>query len=561
MVRPIGGDGGDQSEQVAVVFNGCIYNHARLRAELSASGAVFSSHHSDTEVLAVGWRAESPTFLNDLDGMFAFAVWDSKAKTVTLARDRAGEKPLYFSTLVVGPCTYFAFASTVPALVSIRRTLSPGERLKVRPDSMPLWVAMGFGSRPPLEGIESLPPGHTATLDLSAASPAWVVRRWHDEPPRGTHHTRLQDPDSILAAIDRSVQARLVADVPVGCFLSGGIDSPLIAAAAKRHAPDVRTFTVRMPDAAYDESARAAEIARHLGTRHTTLGCDPTPGADLEALIPQIGLPLGDSSFLPTAWVSRAAREHVTVALSGDGADELFDGYARYRGAGAIRSFRGLLGLLPGAIGRGAAPRSSRARLARLADAARGWGYEDMLAIYPARQWGPLTGAPRPQGVNLDQSLEDPSSCDLHAYLPDDLLRKVDSASMASALEVRTPFLSSHIFEARSADPQPEHTGRKRLLREAARRVLPAGFADAPKSGFAIPVGGWLRSNFAGFRTFTLARILRPDAFAAFSDDLPLSPARIESMVAEHDAGATDHSQRLYHLLVLSIWSDWVRSA
>jgi asparagine synthase (glutamine-hydrolysing) len=558
MVRPVNAD---PREQVAVVFNGCIYNHPELRRDLTGAGSAFASDHSDTEVVAMGWLARRSAIVPDLDGMFAFAAWDGRSNVLTLARDRAGEKPVYFTTLAVGEATCFAFASTVPALVAIRRSLRPDLRVEVDPLRVRMWASMGFGAQPPLDGIEALPPGGIAELDLSSGSPRWAVSAWRTAKPRGSQSFRLDEPRAVLDAIDRSVRARLVADVPVGCFLSGGIDSPLIAAAAKRHAPDVRTFTVRMPDASYDESPRAAEIAKHLGTRHTTLGCDATPCADLESLIPQLGLPLGDSSLLPTAWVSRAAREHVTVALSGDGADELFDGYARYRGAAVLRSFRGLISLVPSVVGRGADPRSKRARLARLAEAARGWGYEDLLAIFPAKQWGLLAACAGPEGVNDPASLLDPSAADVRTYLAEDLLRKVDTASMAVALEVRAPFLAREIFEARSADPAPEHAGRKRLLREAAASVLPAGFAAGPKSGFAIPIGRWLRSNFAGLRTLWLARVMRPDAFGAFSGAVPIRQERVAALLAEHDAGVVDHGQRLYHLLVLAIWSDWVRSA
>ncbi len=553
---------GSPSDRVAVVFNGCIYNHPTLRRDLVASGAAFESDHSDTEVLTLGWAAKGPAILRSLDGMFAAAVWDSRAGTLTLARDRAGEKPLYHAAFACGQgTTAFAFASTLPALLAIKRALAPAGRHEIDPARMRAWAAFGFGTHPPIVGVEMVAPGHRAVLDLAAASPSWSVEQWWSPPARGGCPDRLNDTASVLAAIDRSVGERLVADVPVGCFLSGGIDSPLIAASAQRHVADLRTFTVRMPDSTYDESARAAEIARHLGTRHATLECDATPCEDLERLIPQLGLPLGDSSLLPTAWVSRAARAHVKVALSGDGADELFDGYARYRAAGMLRSMGSLLALMPAVVGRGADPRSRRSRVARLAAAARGWGYEDLLAIFPSRAWTHLAGAQVPPGVGRRESLADPSRADALSYLPEDLLRKVDTASMAVALEVRAPFLASSILESRLAEPSPEHAGRKRVLREAARVILPPGFADAPKSGFAVPIGAWFRSNFAGLRTLLHARVLRPDAFDAFSGCVPFSAARIEAMMAEHERGSTDHSQRLYHLLVLSIWSDWLKTA
>jgi asparagine synthase (glutamine-hydrolysing) len=365
-------------------------------------------------------------------------------------------------------------------------------------------------------------------------------------------------PDEVLSALDRALADRLESDVPLGCFLSGGIDSPLVAAAAARRVPGLRTFTVRMPDPRYDESARAERIAAHLGTRHTTLDADAHPRADLERLIPQLGLPLGDSSLLPTHWVSRAARSHVTVALSGDGADELFDGYARYRAAGWLRSFGGLLALgsgLAGPLARGAHPKSARSFAARLVAAAKGWGYDDLLAVFPAGAWARLTGPGTP-GPALDAAgSADPGRRDFLTSLPGDLLRKVDTASMAVALEVRAPFLAREIIEARLADPAPDHRGAKALLRAAAARVLPAGVAAAPKSGFAVPIGDWLRGPLGGF---VREVALDPSAFEPFAGVLPVRPGSAEAFVSEHQSGAVDHSQRVYHLAVLALWGRWL---
>jgi asparagine synthase (glutamine-hydrolysing) len=559
MSRP-GPRTGPDAAPTAVVFNGCLYNHRDLRRDLEARGVPFTTDHSDTEALCLALAHRGPDALQDFDGMFALAAWNRRC--LLLARDRAGEKPLYFTqTTAHDGMQVFAFASTVPALFSIRRVMTPGASPILDPERCRRWIAFGFGPHTPYADIDAVPPGGMVMLDLHTAEPRSVVSRWWSAPPRGASSESLDKPDAIEAALDRAVRDRLDADVPLGCFLSGGIDSPLVAAAAKRHAPDLRTFTVRMPDPAYDESARAAAVAAHLGTNHTTLECDADPVADLETLIAQLGLPLGDSSLLPTAWVSRAARRHVTVVLTGDGADELFDGYARYRAAGLLRDWSSLLALLPsGLIERGADPKSRRARLARLADAARvgGWGYEDLLAIFPARHWSRLTASPAPACVNR-AALDDPSRDDLASYLPDDLLRKVDTASMHVALEARAPFLARAFLAARPASPTPDHQGRKRLLRDLARRVLPPGLADAPKSGFAIPIGRWFRENFAGLGTLLRQRVLDPAAFTPLDAVLPFRSGAVQTLLREHETGVRDHSQRLYHLLVLSLWADTLR--
>lgn len=541
---------------IHLVFNGCLYNHRRLRAELAARRLPFSSDHADTETLAVGLAERWADFLPALDGMFALGAWDGRARRLLLARDHAGEKPLYYADRrAPDGSRVLAFASTVPALLALRGALGDDGPAGLDAPRLRRWIAFGFHDQPPLDWIHAVPPGHAVELEIDRPDAAWSPRPWWTPPARGSPMPSggCESPATALDALDRSIADRLDADVPLGCFLSGGIDSPLIAALAGRRVPGLRTFTVRMPDARYDESDRAAQVARHLGTAHTTLECDAAPRQDLEHLIPQLGLPLGDSSLLPTSWVSRAARRHVTVALSGDGADELFDGYARYRAAGLLQSWGGLLKLLPAAVGARAHPRSARARLARLADAARGWGYEDILAIFPRRHWALLTADAHEPGPDATGE-DDPSRADFLSYLPEDLLRKVDTASMSVALEVRAPYLSREIVEARLASPNPGHSGRKRLLREAAAGLLPASIARAPKSGFAIPIGEWFRTDFAGLGAMLRERLLDPTAFRVLGAAVPFRPGRLEAMIDEHAAGATDHSQRLYHLLVLSLW-------
>lgn len=539
--------------EVAVVFNGCIYNHRDVRRDLAAAGGAFDTDHADTEVLAVGWGMKQERLLPDLDGMFAAAFWDSARNTLTLARDRAGEKPLWHTsgTLSDGR-RIVAFASEIPALLSLRVLL--GLPATLHPDALRTWIILGSSGTPPMNGIDAVGAGmlHEFRAD-GPRSPGPFASWWR--PPEPAHRPGIGATET-LAALERSVITRLDADVPLACFLSGGIDSPLIAALAKKHKPDLKTFTVRMPDARYDESGRAAMIARHLGTDHTTLACEPTPVADLELLIPQLGLPLGDSSLLPTTWVSRATREHVKVALTGDGADELFDGYERYRVPTLLRRWGWLLRLMPGMTGH---PKSKRAKLGRLIDAAgRGTvqdGYLDVLSVFPVRH-GARIGVGPPE-VKPPEGMPDPAGWEFRTVFATDLLCKVDTAAMSVALETRAPYLSEEILRGRLG-AVPENQGRKRILREAAASLLPREIVTAPKSGFSIPIGDWFRTDFGGLREHLRARVLDRSSFATIGPAMNLSRPGIEAMVAAHLSGAEDHSQRLYHLLVLAIWDSWV---
>jgi len=547
------------SGTVATVFNGCIYNHAALRRELVGIGHRFRSHHSDTEVIPHALEAWGVAAWDKLDGMFAAAVFDADSGTLTLARDSAGEKPLYFCEWRPdsgGLCV--AFASTIPALFAVLRDARPEWAPSIDPLSMREWIVFGYSNRTPWLDIHALAPGSST--------------RWGPSPHGGFVSTStrrslarsdlgpLPPRDAVSTAealLLRSVAERLDADVPIGLFLSGGIDSPLIAWAASRVRPDIAAFTVRMPDAAYDESGRAVAVAAHLGLNHHVLDCDPRPVEDLTTLIAQLGLPFGDSSLLPTSWVARAARRSVTVALSGDGADELFDGYQRYCGADLLRRFRELLALVPGLSGDS---RSRRAKIGRLADAARSAGYLELLAIFPSRHLadllpasklfplpGPLTSQPRSQSAELDPSLDD-----LTHYLPDDILRKSDTASMSVGLEVRAPFLSRAILADRLARV-PLDQGAKKDLRRLAALHLPPAIARAPKSGFAIPLGSWIESDFGGLGTFIGDTISAAGAWDSLG--VPLSRGAATRLLDDHRAGRADHAQRLYHLAVLGLFA------
>jgi asparagine synthase (glutamine-hydrolysing) len=555
--------GKDGEGLVAVVFNGCIYNHRELRQELQAAGREFVTDHSDTEVLIHGWREWGAELGSYLDGMFAAAVWDRDSAALVLLRDWFGEKPLEYEAFEQRPKGWInVFASTYAGMAALGPLVdADGSH---RPEQLERWLRFGFDLRPPFSGANSYSPGTTGVLlDLE---------RWTDNPfgllwnppepePPGREQVVARDVERLLEC---SVDYRLEADVPVGCFLSGGVDSSLVAYFAKRRLENLETFTVRMPSGAYDESSWAERVAKLLGTKHRTLECAARPAEDLTKLITTLGLPFGDSSILPTHWVSRAARQHVAVALSGDGGDELFLGYERYLVASRIAGLQ-MLGLVPRWVLTASDPRSKRAKLARLREAARGEGYLDLVSIFPLKMLSDLLGRPADRSPWDEPPLltREAMYWDLVHYLPHDLLRKTDAASMQCALEVRSPFLQPRLAAAAMGahpDDLLRDGQRKGLLRQVARRYLPAEIVDRPKQGFAIPIGEWFRTDYGGMKQLLMDHLNSVEPWGLPSLGIELNMKFVRQMLDEHMSKKRDHSQRLYMLLVLSIWAKWLGS-
>lgn len=566
-VRPLTGAGGitppppaSVDDLLAIVFNGCIYNHRALRAELSSSGRTFRTDHSDTEAAVQAFAQWKSPFAGRLEGMFAIGVWDRRHGRLVVARDRTGEKPLYIAEFIPGgggletdgKC--FTFASTVPAL---RRLMHEAEAGCDEIDGRVVarWVRFGFDREVPYGGIRAVPPGHHATT--SGESGGWASRAYYELPTQRepSRNITLDELDRVIA---RSVQERMESDVPLGCFLSGGIDSSLIAAYASKARPGLRTFCVRMPDPRMDESPHARTVARRIGSKHTTLEVSPRPAEDLVRLIGELGLPLGDSSLLPTSWVSRAARQHVTVALSGDGGDEMFMGYERYRALAWLRQYGPFIGVLPARWLEGFGSRTALHKAGRLAIAARYGGYEELISVFPTPDLAMLM-----PGVDAAETLHtrggmritDAARFDAGLYLPEDLLRKVDTASMSVALEVRSPMLATGVIDlAMSLAPELlTNGGPKGLLRALARRYLPDSITSRPKSGFAIPIGEWLRSDYGKLKTLLVDTVNSASAFEGLG--VEINRRRVRAMMDEHMKGKRDHGQRLYGLMVLGVWN------
>lgn len=554
---------------LTVIFNGCIYNHRALRAELAARGATFRTDHCDTEVLLEGHRHWGDGLPTKLEGMFAYALWDSSARTLTLARDRCGEKPLYWWRKVAeGGGQTVVFASTVPALLAGLRSMADADGLEVDVEQVRSGLVYGYQSvNTPWSSVLEVPRAGFVRIDFTRAEPEAVTRRKYWMGTQGGTRARLlpmsvDRADELLRA---AVRARLEADVPLGCFLSGGVDSSLIAHYAQEALAErgekLRTFTLKMPEAAYDESHFAETAARHIGTDHTTLDCAADPARDLVTLIEQLGMPFGDASILPTHWVSREARKHVKVALAGDGGDELFLGYERYRSLATLQRWEWLLSLIPAwAAPAGTDEKSLRAKASRLILAARYGGYPDLVRVFRTpeviRLFGPEAGQRLSRYRQADLALDH----DFRNYLPGDLLRKVDTASMAVALEVRCPFLDTAVMEAAlSTAPGEMMRGgqTKGLLKQVALRYLPATLVNRPKMGFALPIGRWLRDDYGGLRGLLDKMFAQEDAFAP----LEIRPENVAWLVREHMESDCDHAHRLFGLMTLAIWNAWRRKS
>ena len=557
---------------IAVVFNGCIYNHRELRGKLKAAGHTFVTDHSDTEVLIAGHRQWGNRLQEHLEGMYAYAIWDRKAASLTLARDWFGEKPLYHHVEADGEGVKLLIASSDAQAAAPPPPPPPPESKGLDAPELGRWVRqylqLGYAWRG-----RTVSRAGMRVVNVEPSNP--FVGGGSDPPSR-----EPADPDEIERLIEQAVARRLEADVPLGCFLSGGVDSSLIAFFAKKHKPDLRTFSVQMPDPRYDESHFAQQVADRLDVDHTTLSVAANPAQDLVKLIRILGQPFGDSSILPTYWVSRAAREHVTVALGGDGGDELFAGYERYLAAPKLARYAQWLSRIPARLGRRAHPKSRLAKLGRLGAMARDFPALGVLAtesIFTQPQIDRLLGAAPPEdGFSRDVAAGDEDTlddwlgvprwdagddamaalrlADLAGYLPNDLLCKVDTASMAVALEVRCPYLDRDLATALLATPIHRLVPggqRKGLLRRIARRHLPAEIVDRPKMGFAIPIGRWFHTDFGGMRTLLLDHLRSADPFGP----IHLERREVRRLIQEHMSGECDHGQRLFALMTLSIWA------
>jgi asparagine synthase (glutamine-hydrolysing) len=506
----------DASGRFRIAFNGEIYNHRALREELAGRGASFRSA-SDTEVLLEAYRAWGTDCLSRLVGMFSFGLYDTEARRLFLARDRAGEKPLFYAH---SPGR-FAFASELKGLMA-----DPAFPRELDLESLEYYLAYGYvpGERCILKGVRKLPQGHAATYDLEDDRfRAW--RYWAlPEPPA----VPAADEAALLGRLDtlleESVRRQLVADVPVGILLSGGIDSSLITAMAARVASGpVKTFTISFPGyGAYDEAPHARLVASHFGTDHTELAAEPASVTLLPELARQFDEPIADSSMVPTFLVSQLVRRHATVALGGDGGDELFGGYRHYNLINRAEPFRRAIPSPVRTLARaaaGALPAGLPGRnrfLSCIGPLPLGVApptlyFDDRLRARLLSPLGGLRSRPVPPPelykAGLCPTARSPlaqaTAADFRSYLVDQILVKVDRASMLASLEIRAPWLDHRIVEFAFGEVpdalRATRKARKVLPRRLAARLLPPGFDLDRKQGFSAPLSAWFRSAWGDF--------------------------------------------------------------
>lgn len=536
----------NEERTVAVVLNGEIYNHRALRAELAARHAFRT--RSDTEVLVHLWEEEGEAMLPRLRGMFAFALWDARARRLVLARDAFGEKPLYWAEGPFG----LAFASELPALRAGGFPLGGLDRAALADYLALLYVP---APRTILAGAHKLPAGHLLVADERGA----LVRRWYAPPAPGSGGP--PDPAALSATLAEAVGLRLESDVPVAALLSGGLDSSaVVALLAQATGPGLRTFSVGF-GAADDELPFARLVAERYRTQHTELVVAPDALAQTEEAFAACGEPFGDSSVVPTVAVCKAVAREVKVVLTGDGGDEFFAGYGRVRLAGQLPSSRAL-GALVGALTRLPLPRASTLERAGRTVAARGLARAvALLEVFSPRERAALLGpkAPEPGHAQLVRELEarlpgaSDADCalafDLGVYLPEDLLMKADLSSMHSSLEARAPLLDAPL--AALAVPAPAAAKLaapegKAHLREAVRALLPAPILARRKRGFGAPVAAWLAGPLA---PLLRERVLAPSARLKQH----LEPRAVDRVARQALAGRGNPHQA-WALLALESW-------
>jgi asparagine synthase (glutamine-hydrolysing) len=544
-----------------VVFNGEIYNHAEVRSELERRGHRYATR-SDTETILHAYEEYGTKCVNRLRGMFAIAIWDTRNRRLFLARDRMGKKPLYYAW----DGNRLVFGSELKAVLA-----HPDVPRRLDEQALVEYVAWGYVPDPRsiYSGISKLPPAHTLVFENGKPT---VERYWDVSftPPQRENVGEKECVDRVLEILDEAVRIRLMSEVPLGAFLSGGTDSSVVVALMARHTPGaVKTFSIGFQEKEYNELEYARRVAQHFHTEHHEEIVRPDAEHDVPALVRQFDEPFADSSMIPTYYVCRSARRHVTVALSGDGGDELFAGYRRYIDPAHVRAVEGipagirnalvgpLARMLPeGARGidrlrdmRGTADQQYVRRMTQGLTNTHGRVFTDEMAgrvdTDPGHVAAPFLAAAAGTGpLSRRQYL------DIHTYLAGDILTKVDRTSMMVSLECRAPLLD-HVLAEYAATIPPVLLVRgmttKNILKKVAERLMPPELVHRPKMGFGIPVTHWLRGEWA-----------------ARSDELLLGPRTLERgifretflrrVTAEHRAGHRDNSAMIWTLMMLEAW-------
>lgn len=550
----------NEDGSIWVVFNGEIYNYAELRRDLEARGHAFYTA-SDTETIVHAYEQWGEEAFGRLRGMFGIALWDRRQGALLLARDRVGIKPLYYA--VDGDRLYFG--SEIKAILA-SGALTPDIDLRALDHYLSFLYAPRDGSI--FAGVHKLPPGHLLRWQGGRTR----VRQYWQLPAREAAPSSERDAvEALRTVLQDAVQSHLMSEVPLGAFLSGGIDSSLVVGLMARvSSRPVRTFSIGFDDPRYNELDHARVVARHFATEHHEFVVRPDALGILDDLIAHFDEPFGDSSAIPTWYVSQLARRHVTVVLSGDGGDELFGGYDRYLPHPRIAAFdhwalpgsravaSAVWPWLPhGMTGKNFLRTVARDERGRYLDQIGYFQRDEKAALFTADVRRRLRGADAESslGAHFARLTALPWHAqmmhfDFETYLPEDILTKVDRMSMAHSLESRVPLLDNEVVEFAAQLPASlkiRGGRRKHILKEAAAGILPSDILDRPKRGFEVPVGAWFRGGLRElFSDVLLSSRARQRGY--------FEPRFIERLVHEHVTGRREHTLRLWSLLVFELW-------
>jgi len=557
----------NEDRSIVVVMNGEIYNFNELRSELLRRGHSFETH-TDTEVIVHLYEDHGEDMVHHLRGMFAFAVWDSRRRVLFCARDRVGKKPLFW-------CRRggrFWFASEMYALLR-----DPEVPAELNPAAIDAYLAVQYVPHPmsAFRDVHKLPPASTMTVTEGGQA---IRRYWeldYTDKLEGVSEPELVE--RLRSLLDDATRARLISEVPLGAFLSGGIDSSAVVAYMSRHMTEpVKTFSIGFPDEAYDELAYARMAAERFSTDHHEFQVEPHALEIMPALARHYGEPYADPSCIPSFYLAQLTSRHVTVALNGDGGDESFAGYGRYISNAMAARFAWLPAALrkqgpriARLIGDGPRDRSTRSRGGRLLRA-MAMDAPELYAMWMSaftnerreRLLEPDFRAQIPgptaeriitaawHGAQATDRIDRMLAVDIETYLPADLLVKMDIATMAYSVEARSPFLDHHVMEFAASLPVSQKlraTTGKRLLKTALRGIVPDDILDRPKMGFGVPLERWFREDLRELPAdILLDRDARQRGY--------LRAAEVERLIAEHRSGGADHSLRLWVLLQLEMW-------
>ena len=556
--QPISGEDGS----VTIVFNGEIYNFRELYSLLRSRGHTFQTH-SDTEAIVHAYEEFGPTGVDHLRGMFAFAIWDDRKQTLFIARDRAGKKPLYYTVTNQGT---FVFGSELKSLL-----VHPEVKREIDWAAVDAYLTLGYVPDPQciFQGIYKLPPGHHLTLSEGRVA---VEKYWDFNFSPDPSMTRDDCIDGLRELLDDAVRLRLVSDVPLGAFLSGGIDSSTVVGIMARHmGQPVKTFSIGFHEDSYNELKYARLTAQKFGTDHHEFFVTPEICDVVDELVWHFDEPFADPSAIPTYMVSKLAREHVKVVLSGDGGDELFAGYTRYVVDRKRRGFS----LLPRVIREGVMQRLS----AKLPHGALGRNYLHNVALDPVNRYldsvSVFTGLNKQllytddfkkqlatdggvlsefrayaAKVNTGDPLDQLLHIDSKTYLPGDILTKVDRMSMAVSLEARVPLLDHKLIEFVMRIPASMKMlglETKYIFKQAVQDLVPEEILHRQKQGFGIPLEKWINDQLKDRIRDTL------HGYRARQRDY-VNPHYLNVLLEEHERGRRDHSHALWGLFMLELW-------